>query len=65
MKKHSVLIHGHATSISMEPEFWHALDVIAKEQNISRSVLITRIDDTRNTNLSSALRVFILSHFLK
>jgi len=60
LKKHSVLIAGHATSISIEGIFWQELTRIAEAQNKSLNALITEIDETRPGNLSSALRVFVL-----
>ena len=62
MKKFSVLIAGsHATSISLEEDFYQALTEIAKRKNVPLNALITEIDKTRkNENLSSALRVYIL-----
>ena len=60
MKKHSVVICKHSTSFSLEEPFWEELKLIAKQENISIASLITRIDSTRTTNLSSALRVFVL-----
>lgn len=62
MKKFSVLIaHRHATSISLEEEFYQALVDISEERNITLSALITEIDEQRTTaNLSSAIRVYIL-----
>lgn len=62
MKKFSVVIaHRHATSISLEEEFFEALNNLAKEQNIPFNALITKIDEKRiNENLSSALRVYVL-----
>ncbi len=65
MKKHSLMIRGHATSLSLEPAFWDALEKIARDKGTSRMALITQIDATRTTNLSSALRVFILDTLLK
>jgi len=67
MKKFSVIIaQQHATSISLEEEFYQALTKLAKEQNIPLNALITRIDNTRqNNNLSSALRVFVLKELQK
>jgi len=58
--KHSVMIAGHRTSVSLEPEFWNALKCIAKKQNTTPAELITRIDANRTGGLSSALRVFVL-----
>lgn len=61
MKKRSVRIAGHATSISLEEEFWDALKDIAKHHGKSASTLISEIDEGRGeVNLSSALRLFIL-----
>ena len=60
IRKYSVLIAEHRTSVSLEPEFWDALKKIAKEQNVTPATLITRIDAERTGGLSSALRVFVL-----
>lgn len=61
LRKRSVLIAGHATSVSLEPEFWEALRDIAAARRVSLNQLIAAIDDTRNGNLSSAIRVFVLN----
>ena len=58
--KHSVMIAGHRTSVSLEPEFWDALKRIAAKQGTTPADLITRIDANRAGGLSSALRVFVL-----
>ena len=64
MKKHSVRISGHPTSITLEEEFWDALKKIAENQGQSLSSLITKIDETRGeNNLSSAIRVFVLKNY--
>ncbi len=63
MKKKSVVLFGHATSVSLEDEFWEALQQIAQIKKTSVCSLITQVDKTRTTNLSSALRVFILNYF--
>ncbi len=60
MKKKSVVLFGHATSVSLENEFWQALQDIADNRQTSVSALIAQIDENRTTNLSSAIRVFIL-----
>jgi predicted DNA-binding ribbon-helix-helix protein len=62
--KRSVSISGHLTSISLEAPFWEALLELAKSEKITLSKLIARIDKSRGTNLSSALRLYIL-HSLK
>ena len=65
MKKFSVLIAGrHATSISLEEEFYEELIQIATKQNTSRNQLITQIDSERTTdNLSSAIRLYVLQYY--
>ena len=63
--KHSVNVDGHKTSISLEQEFWTALKEIASERRERLQDLITSIDANRQAaNLSSALRVFVLRHYM-
>ncbi|MGH1375912.1 MAG: ribbon-helix-helix domain-containing protein [Alphaproteobacteria bacterium] len=62
LKKRSVRIAGHETSITLEDEFWDVLRSIAQEQDISINQLISNIDEGRKSNLSSALRVYILQY---
>ena len=67
MKKISISLSGHQTSISLEPEFITALRKIASEQQTSVAAIIGEIDRNRaiNTNLSSAIRVWILQYLYK
>ena len=60
MKKHSVELSGHRTSIALEDEFWQELKAIAKRKNTSVRQLLIQIDDAHQGNLSSAVRLFIL-----
>jgi len=60
LKKHSVVIAGHQTSITLENIFWSKLKEIAHKDQKSLKELITEIDRSRTTNLSSAIRVYIL-----
>lgn len=75
--KHSLVIAGHATSITLEPEFWAALKTIAAERHLSLAALVAEIDGRRTLvdasrpsistparNLSSVLRVFVLAHYI-
>jgi len=64
LKKHSIVIAGHQTSITLENIFWGQLKDIAAAQNISLSKLVADIDSTREGNLSSAIRVFVLKNSL-
>jgi predicted DNA-binding ribbon-helix-helix protein len=58
--KRSVMIAGHSTSVSLEQPFWDALLHIAEHRQQSLSDLISEIDEARGTNLSSALRLYVL-----
>lgn len=61
-RKYSVVIAGHATSVTLEPDFWRILKQIARDQGKSRMALITEIDEARSANLSSAIRLYVLTH---
>ena len=67
MKKISVSLSGHQTSISLEEEFIIALHEIAKRDNVSIASIIEIIDKNRNpdSNLSSAVRSYILRRYMK
>ncbi len=59
--KRSMTIAGHRTSLSLEPEFWEALNALATVRDMSVAGLVAAIDEARGrTNLSSALRVAVL-----
>ena len=59
--KRSLTIAGHRTSLSLEPEFWDALQKAATTRGISTANLVSEIDQTRGErNLSSAVRVWLL-----
>jgi predicted DNA-binding ribbon-helix-helix protein len=59
--KRSVSIAGHRTSLSLESEFWDALQRAAMEEKTSLAGLIAAIDAQRGQrNLSSAVRVWLL-----
>ncbi len=63
-EKHSVLLSGHRTSISLEHAFWRRLKRICNQRGKSINQQITEIDNARvkipNNNLSSAIRIFIV-----
>ena len=60
LKKRSVDIDGHRTSVSIEAPFWDALREIADKKRLSVNQLIAAIDKDRAGNLSSAIRVYVL-----
>ena len=63
MKKHSITIKGHKTSITLEAEFWNELKLISQKENKSIQQIITGIDEINTTNnLSSKIRIFILNY---
>ncbi|HEY2756129.1 MAG TPA: ribbon-helix-helix domain-containing protein [Pseudolabrys sp.] len=62
--KRSVVLNGHKTSVSLENEFWEGLRDIGDAKSAKLSELVRQVDQERsNGNLSSAIRVFVLSHF--
>lgn len=60
VRKRSVIIAGHKTSVSLEEAFWDELTAIAAERGQSVSRLIGETDRARDGNLSSALRLLVL-----
>ena len=62
--KRSVVISGHYTSVSLEDVVWSDLKNIARSKQETLGELVEKIDRTRdNSNLSSAIRLFVLEHF--
>jgi len=63
LRKRSVVLHGHATSVALEPEFWDALQRWADEEGMSLAALVAAIDKTREGgSLASAVRVAVLRY---
>lgn len=63
LRKRSVLLAGHATSIALEPEFWAALEAMAKDAGSSLAALILTLDRGRGDRpLASACRVAALGY---
>jgi predicted DNA-binding ribbon-helix-helix protein len=61
VRKRSVRLAGHRTSVSVEEPFWTELAAIAKTRGLSIDRLIADIDKERGGNLSSAIRLFVLA----
>ena len=62
--KRSIVLSSQKTSVSLEDPFWEALKEIAERKSVSLSKLLGQIDQGRTaSNLSSAIRVFVLSYF--
>lgn len=64
VKKRSIAIGGHKTSVSLEDYFWTSLKQIARERTTTVSELVEVLDAAREVgNLSSTIRVFVLDHY--
>lgn len=61
--KHSLTLHGHRTSVSLEEEFWQAFREIAAEKGTPINALAAEIDAARgmDSGLASAIRVYVLN----
>jgi len=67
IRKHSLLIAGHQTSVTVEDAFWDAFKDIARARSMTLNSLATEIDTARGDatgNLSSAIRVHVLKNAL-
>ena len=62
VRKHSVTIRGHRTSFSLEQPFLDDLRSIAAARGVTLAALVAEVDEgrSREANLSSALRIFVL-----
>ena len=61
LKKRSVSLAGHATSLALEPEFWAVLEAMAAAEGSSLAALLIRLDEGRGARpLASACRVAAL-----
>jgi predicted DNA-binding ribbon-helix-helix protein len=62
IRKRSVTLQAHATSVSLEDQYWDELKRMAGELGVSLATLIERVDAARGAhNLSSALRLAVLA----
>jgi len=61
LRKRSLLLAGHSTSVALEPEFWTALEALARRRGSSLAGLVASIDQARGDRpLASACRVTAL-----
>ncbi len=65
MKKRSISLYGHQTSVALEPEFWAVIDAAVEASGQSFASFIRARDDERmeggpTRNLASHLRVWCL-----
>ena len=64
-QKRSLSLHGHRTSVALEPEFWAVVDEVATARSRSLAGLIADIDDQRlddglEIGLASYIRVWCI-----
>ncbi len=64
-QKHSLTLHGHRTSVSLEPEFWQAFNEIARARGLALNALAAEVDEGRGMDrgLASAIRVYVLNYY--
>ena len=63
--KHSLTLHGHRTSVSLEEVLWTEFRRIAAEDGLALNTLAERIDEARgDVGLASAIRVHVLERAL-
>lgn len=60
VKKRSVVVGGHRTSISLEQAFWEVMQALAARDGKTINQMVSDIDAVRTGNLSSAIRVWVL-----
>jgi len=61
LRKRSVVLAGHSTSLALEAEFWAALEEAARERGASLAAVIAEIDARRDGRpLASACRLAAL-----
>jgi predicted DNA-binding ribbon-helix-helix protein len=61
LRKRSVQLSGHATSIALEPEFWAEVEKLAAGNGRTLAAFIAEVDRGRKGNLASALRLAVLA----
>jgi predicted DNA-binding ribbon-helix-helix protein len=62
LRKRSLILAGHKTSLALESEFWEALEAMAADRDQPLTNVIREIDEAREgDNLTSAVRVAVLA----
>jgi predicted DNA-binding ribbon-helix-helix protein len=67
LRKRSIILDRHKTSVSLETAFWDEVKRIADAQSVQVGHLIAAIDSERrerqHTNLSSVIPLFVLEYY--
>ena len=62
LRKRSISLAGHQTSLALEPEFWTVLDDMAQARGLTLAALVRDVDERRVAHpLASACRVAALA----
>ena len=61
----NVFVRGHRTSMRLEPEMWAALLDIAAAEGKTLHELVTRIAEAKGVNLTSAVRCFAITWYVR
>ena len=65
IKKRSITVASRRTSVCLEDIFWDQLRIIAEGRGLTLHDVVSEIDFGRDTkNLSSAIRMFVVSQLL-
>ena len=66
-KKHSLTLHGHRTSVSLETRFWILFQKIAATEGKTLNELAAEIDAecAGKSGLAGAIRVYILDYLIQ
>jgi predicted DNA-binding ribbon-helix-helix protein len=60
VNRRTIVLDGRQTSVSVEDAFWSALKEITSWRGETIRSVIASIDANRQSNLSSAIRLFVL-----
>jgi predicted DNA-binding ribbon-helix-helix protein len=61
----NLFVHGHRTSMRLEPEMWSALEEIAGREQLSLHALVSRVANGHAGNLTSAVRCFVITYYVE
>lgn len=61
IRKRSVTLAGHRTSVSVEDEFWAEFKRLARAEGKAVAEVLNDLDIDRAGNLSSAIRLYVLA----
>lgn len=63
LRKRSLSLAGHRTSLALEPEFWRVLEAMAAARGCSLAAAVAEIDRARGARpLASACRLAALAY---